>query len=217
MAFYEQFLDQTKFGSYEDYLKNFHVNVPENFNYAFDVLDKIAEAEPDRVALVWEHVDGREKTLTFGDIAKKSNQAARALQKMGIQKGDAVMLVLKRHYSFWYTIMALHKLGAITVPATHLLTKKDIVYRADAADIKMIIAVDDGAFPAHADEAVGDCPTLEKLVIVDGAREGWEQLDLDGESDAPLERPTLAPDDIMLLYFTSGTSGMPKMVAHNFA
>ena len=217
MAFYEQFLDQTKFGSYEDYLKNFHVNVPENFNYAFDVLDKIAEAEPDRVALVWEHVDGREKTLTFGDIAKKSNQAARALQKMGIQKGDAVMLVLKRHYSFWYTIMALHKLGAITVPATHLLTKKDIVYRADAADIKMILAVDDGAFPAHADEAVGDCPTLEKLVIVDGAREGWEQLDLDGESDAPLERPTLAPDDIMLLYFTSGTSGMPKMVAHNFA
>ena len=217
MAFYEQFLDQTKFGSYEDYLKNFHVNVPENFNYAFDVLDKIAEAEPDRVALVWEHVDGREKTLTFGDIAKKSNQAARALQKMGIHKGDAVMLVLKRHYSFWYTIMALHKLGAITVPATHLLTKKDIVYRADAADIKMIIAVDDGAFPAHADEAVGDCPTLEKLVIVDGAREGWEQLDLDGESDAPLERPTLAPDDIMLLYFTSGTSGMPKMVAHNFA
>ena len=116
-----------------------------------------------------------------------------------------------------YTIMALHKLGAITVPATHLLTKKDIVYRADAADIKMIIAVDDGAFPAHADEAVGDCPTLEKLVIVDGAREGWEQLDLDGESDAPLERPVLAPDDIMLLYFTSGTSGMPKMVAHNFA
>ena len=217
MAFYEQFLDQTKFGSYEDYLKNFHVNVPENFNYAFDVLDKIAEAEPDRVALVWEHVDGREKTLTFGDIAKKSNQVARALQKMGIHKGDAVMLVLKRHYSFWYTIMALHKLGAITVPATHLLTKKDIVYRADAADIKMIIAVDDGAFPAHADEAVGDCPTLEKLVIVDGAREGWEQLDLDGESDAPLERPVLAPDDIMLLYFTSGTSGMPKMVAHNFA
>lgn len=217
MAFYESYLDQAEFGSYEDYLKNFHVNVPAGFNYAYDVLDAIAAKEPDRRALVWEHLDGREKIFSFSDIMRKSNQTARALSAMGIKKGDAVMLVLKRHYSFWYTIMALHKLGAVTVPATHLLTKKDIVYRSQAADLKMIIAVDDGAFPAHAEEAISECPTVEKLVIIDGEREGWEQMNLDAYSDAPIDRVPVEKDDIMLLYFTSGTSGMPKMVAHNFA
>ena len=221
MAFYEQFLDQTKFGSYEDYLKNFHVNVPENFNYAFDVLDKIAEAEPDRVALVWEHVDGREKTLTFGDIAKKSNQAARALQKMGIQKGDAVMLVLKRHYSFWYTIMALHKLGAITVPATHLLTKKDIVYRGNAAKVCAVVCVNDPFVMEQVEAAQGDIPTLQNKILVVEQREGW--LDLNEEMEKfsdEFPRPTGEEatrwDDTMLVYFTSGTTGMPKMVAHSF-
>ena len=219
MTLYQRFLRKPEFGSYEDFLHNFRINVPENFNFAYDVLDVIAEEEPDKRALQWAHMDGRERAFTFAEIARLSKQAANLFVRLGIQKGDKVMLVLRRHYTFWIAIMALCRIGAVAVPATHLLTKKDIVYRANCAGIKMVVTSAEGCFAASCEEALSECPTVEKLLIVDGEREGWLDFEalLAGESDEfPRPAEPLKHDDIMLLYFTSGTSGMPKMVGHNF-
>ena len=219
MTLYQRFLRKPEFGSYEDFLHNFRINVPENFNFAYDVLDVIAEEEPDKRALQWAHMDGRERAFTFAEISRLSKQAANLFVRLDVQKGDKVMLVLRRHYTFWIAIMALCRIGAVAVPATHLLTKKDIVYRANCAGIKMVVTSAEGCFAASCEEAMPECPTVEKLLIVDGEREGW--LDFEGllaqESDEfPRPAEPLKHDDIMLLYFTSGTSGMPKMVGHNF-
>ena len=219
MTLYQRFLRKPEFGSYEDFLHNFRINVPENFNFAYDVLDVIAEEEPEKRALQWAHMDGRERVFTFAEIARLSKQAANLFVRLGIQKGDKVMLVLRRHYTFWIAIMALCRIGAVAVPATHLLTKKDIVYRANCAGIKMVVTSAEGCFAASCEEALSECPTVEKLLIVDGEREGWLDFEalLAGESDEfPRPAEPLKHDDIMLLYFTSGTSGMPKMVGHNF-
>ena len=219
MTLYQRFLRKPEFGSYEDFLHNFRINVPENFNFAYDVLDVIAEEEPDKRALQWAHMDGRERAFTFAEIARLSKQAANLFVRLGIQKGDKVMLVLRRHYTFWIAIMALCRIGAVAVPATHLLTKKDIVYRANCAGIKMVVTSAEGCFAASCEEAMPECPTVEKLLIVDGAREGWLDFEaLLAEESCEFPRPAepLKHDDIMLLYFTSGTSGMPKMVGHNF-
>ena len=219
MTLYQRFLRKPEFGSYEDFLHNFRINVPENFNFAYDVLDVIAEEEPDKRALQWAHMDGRERAFTFAEIARLSKQAANLFVRLGIQKGDKVMLVLRRHYTFWIAIMALCRIGAVAVPATHLLTKKDIVYRANCAGIKMVVTSAEGCFAASCEEAMPECPTVEKLLIVDGAREGWldfETLLAEESDEFPRPAEPLRHDDIMLLYFTSGTSGMPKMVGHNF-
>ena len=219
MTLYQRFLRKPQFGSYEDFLHNFRINVPENFNFAYDVLDVIAEEEPDKRALQWAHMDGRERAFTFAEIARLSRQAANLFVRLGIQKGDKVMLVLRRHYTFWIAIMALCRIGAVAVPATHLLTKKDIVYRANCAGIKMVVTSAEGCFAASCEEALSECPTVEKLLIVDGAREGWldfEALLAEESDEFPRPAEPLKHDDIMLLYFTSGTSGMPKMVGHNF-
>ena len=219
MTLYQRFLRKPEFGSYEDFLHNFRINVPENFNFAYDVLDVIAEEEPDKRALQWAHMDGRERAFTFAEISRLSKQAANLFVRLGVQKGDKVMLVLRRHYTFWIAIMALCRIGAVAVPATHLLTKKDIVYRANCAGIKMVVTSAEGCFAASCEEAVPDCPTVEKLLIVDGAREGWldfEALLAEESDEFPRPAEPLKHDDIMLLYFTSGTSGMPKMVGHNF-
>ena len=219
MTLYQRFLRKPEFGSYEDYLHNFRINVPENFNFAYDVLDVIAEEEPEKRALQWAHMDGRERAFTFAEIARLSKQAANLFVRLGVQKGDKVMLVLRRHYTFWIAIMALCRIGAVAVPATHLLTKKDIVYRANCAGIKMVVTSAEGCFAASCEDALSECPTVEKLLIVDGEREGWLDFEalLAKESDEfPRPAEPLRHDDIMLLYFTSGTSGMPKMVGHNF-
>ena len=219
MTLYQRFLRKPEFGSYEDFLHNFRINVPENFNFAYDVLDVIAEEEPDKRALQWAHMDGRERAFTFAEISRLSKQAANLFVRLGIQKGDKVMLVLRRHYTFWIAIMALCRIGAVAVPATHLLTKKDIVYRANCAGIKMVVTSAEGCFAASCEEALSECPTVEKLLIVDGEREGWldfEALLAEESDEFPRPAEPLKHDDIMLLYFTSGTSGMPKMVGHNF-
>ena len=219
MTLYQRFLRKPEFGSYEDFLHNFRINVPENFNFAYDVLDVIAEEEPDKRALQWAHMDGRERAFTFAEISRLSKQAANLFVRLGIQKGDKVMLVLRRHYTFWIAIMALCRIGAVAVPATHLLTKKDIVYRANCAGIKMVVTSAEGCFAASCEEAMPECPTVEKLLIVDGEREGWldfEALLAEESDEFPRPAEPLKHDDIMLLYFTSGTSGMPKMVGHNF-
>jgi acetyl-CoA synthetase len=215
MTPYKQYLEQWEFGSYEDYLKNFKFVVPEHFNFAFDVLDRMAAETPDARALQWCNPQGEERAFSFRDISRESNRCANMLKSLGVKRGDVVMLVLKRHYEFWVAIMALHKLGAVAVPATHLLTKKDIVYRANAADISAIIGTTDGVFADQMDQALPECPTVKLRISARGRREGWLYFDEEmAKHPDKFERPMPLGnnDDPLLIYFTSGTSGMPKMV-----
>lgn len=211
----------TGFENYEDFAKNFQITVPENFNFAYDVVDVLAAEQPDKEALFWINEQGEQRTFTFKEISELSNQAANMLWAEGIRKGDKVMVILKRHYEFWITIIALHKIGAVGIPATHLLTKKDIEYRNNAADVKMIIATKDDVLKEAVEQAEAASPTLEKKIIVGEHRAGWlNYWDEMQKYDTGWQRPTgdaaTQNDDVMLLYFTSGTTGMPKMVAQNF-
>ncbi len=221
MSLVEKFC-KTDYSSYEDFYNNFKINVPENFNYGYDVIDAIAAEKPDKTALVWcDDTEVNDKTFSFKDISDLSNKTANFLKAQGVKKGDAVMLILKRNYQFWYIMIALHKIGAVAIPATYLLTKKDIVYRNNAASVKAIISTNDEVVLEHIEAAVPDSETLEKLIIVNGEREGWISFDdeVDKCSDS-FPRPTgeeaTTNNDIMLMYFTSGTTGNPKMAAHNF-
>ncbi len=149
------------------------------------------------------------------------NWYGNGFQSLGIAKGDMVMLVLKRRYEFWFALLALHRIGAVAIPATHLVTSKDVVYRCNAADIKLIVAVPDDRVLVNIDEAAPDCPTLAARVLLSGRREGWHTLEEEIQNvPAEFPRPTGAAashnDDMMLLYFTSGTTGMPKMVWHDY-
>ena len=209
---------QTEFSSYEDFKQNFTIHVPENFNYAYDIVDEWARLEPEKRALVWCNDHGDEHTFTFSELKTLSDKAANALLGLGIKKGDRVMLMLKRRYEFWVTMMALCKIGAIAIPASNQLTIKDIKYRVEKADIKLIVAVKDEQMCGYINEAVGD--TIKK-VIVNGEHEGFEDFTaLCDAASADFVRPTgdaaTKNNDIMLGYFTSGTSGMPSLVVHNF-
>lgn len=216
---YEKFVNETFDAN--GVLKTFEVNAPDNFNYGFDVVDELARTKPDKKALIWCNAQGEEKTFTFDDIRRMSNKTANFFKSKGIGKGDKVMLVLKRHYEWWFCMLALHKLGAVCIPATNLLTKKDYVYRFNAADIKMVICTCEGEVADHVDSALADSPSLKTRVIVHQPREGWEFYD-EGIAEASDEFPrpegaeAAGGGDMMLMYFTSGTSGLPKMVAHDF-
>ncbi len=198
-------------------LSKFEIKYPENFNFGYDIIDKYAEMEPDRRALMWVDLEGNERLFTFGDLSRLSNKAANMFKAMGIKKGDHVMLVLKRNYQFWYCIMALIKLGAIAIPATHLLTAKDFVYRFNAADVKAVCATHSADVAKFVDEA--DNETGNRLIakyIVNGEREGWTDFDKEIEKyPDTMERVPTKADEIFLLYFTSGTTGYPKMVIHD--
>lgn len=215
----ENFLDKTHFESYEDFMTNFKVKVPQDFNFGYDVVDRWAETDPDKEALLWTNDKGECRHFTFGDIKRESDKTASFFQSLGIGRGDRVMLILKRHYQFWFSIIALHKLGATVIPATHLLTPKDIVYRCKMADIKAIVCSGDETVTDHILKALPDCPTV-KAVITTGPvlPEGWYDFNSSIEKAQPFKRPALANhnDDVSLLYFTSGTTGEPKMVAHDF-
>ena len=215
----ERFLRQTHFESVEDYNKNLEFIIPENFNFAYDVMDVWAEETPDKVALIWTNDQGAEVIATFADLKRQSDQAAAYLGQLGIGHGDMVMLILKRRYEWWITMLALHKLGAVVIPATHMLTKHDIVYRNQRASVKAIVCVGEEYVLGEIQKAMPESPTLETLISVgpivpEGFHDWHREI-----ADAPaFVRPphVNTNDDTMLMYFTSGTSGEPKMVAHDF-
>lgn len=210
-----------EFSSYDDFVKNFKINTPENFNFGFDAVDEMAKRAPSQTALVWCDDNGAEDVFSFSRIKEESNKAANALVSMGIKKGDVVMLVLKRRHEFWPICTALHKIGAVCIPATHLLTVKDVVYRANAADIKMIITVGEKSVMDCVDMAHKDSPSLKIKATIGNDRPGWENIctameKCSNEFARPKGGAATKNDDIFLIYFTSGTTGMPKMVRHNF-
>ncbi|MBR3765752.1 MAG: AMP-binding protein [Muribaculaceae bacterium] len=215
----DKFLEKASFDSYEDFMQNFKINVPENFNFGYDVVDAWAEKEPDKKALLWTNDQGDVIQFTFADIKRESDKTASFFASQGIGRGDMVMLILKRHYQFWFSIVALHKLGATVIPATHLLTEKDIIYRCEKADIKAIVATGDEIVINHIQNSLPKCPTLKTLISTGPiVPEGWFDFNKEIEAAAPFVRPELANtnDDVSLMYFTSGTTGNPKMVAHDF-
>lgn len=192
--------------------------VPEGFNFAYDVVDEIARLEPDRRAMTWCSDRGEEEVFSFGDMARASNRTANFLVAQGIGKGDRVLVILKRHYQFWYTILALHKLGAVIIPATHLLTKKDVSYRIEAAGVTAIVCTADGEVGDAVDEAVAEHPTPVTKIMVRGCRSGW--LDFDSEVAQASDQLVRIPNHIadpMIMFFTSGTTGYPKMVSHDYS
>ncbi|MGL5980820.1 MAG: AMP-binding protein [Phocaeicola sp.] len=215
----EKYLKQTLFASQEDFNENLEIQVPEKFNFGYDVIDEWAATHPDKKALLWTNDKGKCIQFTYADMKRESDKTASYLQSLGVGKGDKVMLILKRRFEFWHTMIALHKLGAVAIPATHLLTKKDIVYRCQAADVKMIVCCGEPLITEHILSAMPESPTVESLVSVGpfvpaefkDFHEGVEQA-------APFVKPSyeIANNDSMLMYFTSGTTGDPKMVAHSF-
>ena len=213
----ERFLKQTTFTSVEDYNKNLEFIIPENFNFAYDVMDAWAEEKPDGLALLWTNDQGEERRTTFAELKEQTDQAASYLQTLGIGKNDPVMLILKRHYEWWVIMLALHKIGAIVIPATHMLTKKDIIYRNTRASVKAIICAKDDYIIGQIKLAMPESPTVKQYVTL-GEVEGFHNWQTEWQQAPPFVRPAFVNenDDTMLMYFTSGTSGEPKMVAHDY-
>ena len=215
----ERFLKQTTFISQEDYEKNLEFIIPEHFNFAYDVMDQWAEQKPEKLALLWTNDEGECIRFSFKDLKEQSDRAAAYFMSLGIGKGDMVMLILKRRYEFWLSMLALHKIGAVAIPATHMLTTHDIVYRNNRASVKAIICAGEEYIMEQVAGSKAESPTLEILVSI-GPKQADGFHDWHKEwNDAPaFVRPSEKNDndDTMLMYFTSGTSGEPKMVAHDF-
>lgn len=215
----ERFLTQTRFTSEEDYREHLHFNIPENFNFAYDVMDVWAEEQPDKVALIWTNDEGEEKIFTFADLKRESDQTAAYFASLGIGHGDMVMIILKRRYEWWLTMLALHKLGAIAIPATHMLTKHDIVYRNNRASVRAIVCVGEDYVLTQVSDAMSESPTVQTLISVGPeVPDGFHDWHKEWQNAPAFVCPNHVNtnDDTMLMYFTSGTSGEPKMVAHDF-
>lgn len=204
----------------EGLIENYQLKVPERFNFAYDVIDRIARVEPDRRAMFWCNEAGEEHTFTFHDMSSQSDACASFFLQQGIRKGDKVILILKRHFQFWFAILALHKIGAIAIPATNQLQVKDLIYRIDAADVKAVVCTSDGIISNTVDEAAEKTGRDLIRIIVKQDRPGWANFETGLKQAPAFQAPTGSEatqnDDMMLLYFTSGTTGMPKMVTHDF-
>ncbi len=234
----EDFLERTEFKDYEDFFENYKIKVPANFNFGYDVVDVLAQRTPDAKAFVWCNDNGEELVMTFGELKERTDRAAAYFRSIGIKRGDFVMLILQRRYEFWLSIVALHKIGAAVIPATHMLTKEDIVFRCNAAYIKAVVAVDHRELFTYIEEAQKECPSLATLVAVPpfGIDQGMSDefkakhptwLDFTEGCKAvtenqladfhALKREDISKnEDILLAYFTSGTTSHPKLVSHNF-
>ena len=191
----------------------------ENFNFAFDIVDEMAKQKPDKLAML--HLDrfGNERRFSFRQISRDSSRAANYFKSLGIKKGDRVMLILRRHYQFWFCILGLHKLGAIPIPATNQLVEHDLTYRFNAAGVKCVVATGVGEVAAQIDLAMKDSPTVEHRIMVDGHREGWRNFDEEYRmfsSSFPRTEDAPGGDDPMLMLFTSGTTGYPKIATHSY-
>jgi len=224
----DRYLPQEDFSSYKDFIDNFEITVPDDFNFGFDIVDEWASRETDKLALMWCDDHGGERRFTFGDLSRLSNRAANYFISLGISKGDVVMCVLRQRYEYWITAVALCKIGAIIIPATMQLTSKDIIYRANAAKIKAVVCYSDSDnfVATQVEQALPECPALEVKILTPGKRDGWLPfIDVDSDSDPvysdtfmrPTGRNKICSTDPMLIYFTSGTTGMPKMVLHDFS
>jgi len=215
----ERFLTQTRFSSVDDFKRNLRFIVPDNFNFAYDVMDVWAEEEPEKLALLWTNDEGECLRFTFRDLKEQSDRAAAYLQGLGIGRGDMVMLILKRRYEFWLSMLALHKIGAVAIPATHMLTTHDIVYRNNRASVKAIICVGEDYVLSQIEGSRKDSPTLETVVSIGPDVPSWAHdwhKEWNGAPAFVRPEPKNENSDMMLMYFTSGTSGEPKMVAHDF-
>ena len=215
----ERFLTQTSFTSVEDFKEHLHFIIKENFNFAYDVMDEWAATDPDKTALLWTNDEGMEIRLSFSDLKARSDQAAAYLASLGISRGDMVMLILKRRLEWWVVMLALCKLGAVAIPATHMLTKKDIVYRNSRATVKGIICVGEEYVLGQVQAAMPDSPSVDVLVSVGPlVPEGFHDWQAEIGNAPQFIRPkhVNTNSDTMLMYFTSGTSGEPKMVTHDY-
>lgn len=220
----ERYLTQTHFTSEEDFREHLHFVVPETFNFAYDVMDEWAKIEPNKLALLWTSERGEELRATYAEFKEQTDQAAAYFLSLGIGRGDKVMLILKRHYQWWVSMMALCKIGAVAIPATHMLTASDIVYRNQRASVKAIICVNDEYVTTQVKEAMPKSPTVEILVAVHSlaqkdkpVAEGFHDWFAEMDKAPAFIRPECVNvnEDTLLMYFTSGTSGEPKMVAHD--
>lgn len=227
MVIYEKYVGRTRdsFKDLQDLQDNFKITYPETFNFAYDVIDELGKSKPEKIAMVWLSKEKEKIVFTFRDMMLWSNKAANYLKSQGINKGDKVMLVLKRNYYFWFCMLALHKIGAVAIQATNMLVGKDFTYRCNKGDVKAIIATGDGAVTENFDEVEKDCPTVtlkfvnKHKVPVGG---GWKDLETGIENASDVwERPTgkdaIWVNDTMLTAFSSGTTGYPKMIMHDFS
>ena len=215
----ERFLKQTTFTSQEDYEKNLEFIIPEHFNFAYDVMDEWAKEKPEKLALLWTNDEGECIRFSFKDLKEQSDRAAAYFMSLGIGKGDMVMLILKRRYEFWLSMLALHKIGAVAIPDTHMLTTHDIVYRNNRASVKAIICAGEEYIMEQVAGSRAESPTLEILVSIGPKQaDGFHDWHKEWNNAPAFVRPEVKNDndDTMLMYFTSGTSGEPKMVAHDF-
>lgn len=204
-----KFLKKNNFDDYNDYIKNAIPKIPSNFNFSYDVIDAIANEEPDKVALLWTNDSGEKKSFTFKDLSKQSNAVANFLSSRSLVKGDTVLLFLRRRWEYWILMLAMHKLGVIPIPSTNQLKTEDIEYRIQQADVKAIVAFDDGHVVNEIKKAIGDKNI--QFITNDEVAESISKM------SETMERVPNENTDTMVIYFTSGTTDMPKMVSHNYA
>ena len=227
MAIYEEFIgrERDSFSDYKDLMQNYKITYKDDFNFAYDVIDRLGTEKPDKRAMVWLSGDKQtEKVFTFRDIMLWSNKAANFLKNEGLKKGDRILLVLKRSYYFWFLMLGAHKLGVVPIQATNMLVGHDYTYRCNRADITAVFITGDGECAEHFDAVASECVTVKKKYVL-GRKKcvGTDWIDLEAEMDKASDkwtRPTgeenTKATDMMLLSFSSGTTGYPKMIMHDY-